>query len=61
MKTAQGVVLWAVLFLSKFYGVLSHRDLTRLRQLVNFVVDIVRQVRYIPLVSPEVQEVQDGT
>ena len=60
MKTAQGVVLWAVLFLSKLYWVLSHRDFAWLCQLVNFVVDIVREVRYVTLVSPKVQEVQDG-
>ena len=60
-KTAQGVFLWAVLFLSKLYWVLSHRYLVWLCQLVNFVVDIVRQVWHITLVCPEVQEVQDGT
>ena len=60
-KTAQGLILRAVRFLSKLYWVLSHRNLAWLCQLVNFVVDIVREVRHVTLVCPEVREVQDGT
>jgi hypothetical protein len=40
-KTAQGLILRAVRFLSKLYWVLSHRYLAWLCQLVNFVVDVV--------------------
>jgi hypothetical protein len=44
-----------------FIGSCLLGDLTWSCQLVNFVVDVVRGGRHVTLVSPEIQEVQDGT
>lgn len=37
-----------------------HWYLTRLAQFINFIIDVVAQVRHVAFICPKVQQVKDG-